>query len=365
VVEEIEKKDPAYYDKEVPEYIKERYSKRFSSFGMSKEKRGEKLAEIVEDGLYLKALVEKVPSAKLDKRKQLEIMGTIFEENVTIRTKELEERIFVEVEEIQSPKQSIFDPRDPSVKMGIKGKTSWVGSKCHVVETAEKGKINFITDMVYQNANKDDSKIHGKIKEGHERNGLKPEKLYTDGNYLSGALIHEYRENGQELMGYKKSDNSKKPEGFKLDRFVVDMKAMKATCPAGGVSINAITRKNGDIECYFSKAVCRGCKHFVECVGVNNKSKRRVLRISPYYADICERRKEQKTESFQKEMSVRAQVEGTISEAVRYLGFRYAKYKGESGHQLQFYLTGAAVNVKRLIRAWIEGKGQAQMATTN
>jgi len=54
VVEEIEEKDPDYYEKEIPEHIQERYSGRFSSFGMSKEKRGEKLAEIVEDGLYIR-----------------------------------------------------------------------------------------------------------------------------------------------------------------------------------------------------------------------------------------------------------------------------------------------------------------------
>ncbi len=52
--------------------------------------------------------------------------------------------------------------------MGIKGKTSWVGNKCHMVETAEKGKVNFITDMIYQKSNEDDSQIHGKVKEGNE-----------------------------------------------------------------------------------------------------------------------------------------------------------------------------------------------------
>jgi len=86
VVEEIEKKDPDYYEKEIPEHIKERYSERFSSFGMSKEKRGEKQAEIVEDGLYIKSLLEKVPSEKLVELKQLEIMETIFNENVKITT---------------------------------------------------------------------------------------------------------------------------------------------------------------------------------------------------------------------------------------------------------------------------------------
>jgi len=73
VVEGIEKKDSGYYEKEIPEHIKERYSQRFSSFGMSKEKRGEKLAEIVEDGLYIKSILEKVSSEKLVKMEQLEI----------------------------------------------------------------------------------------------------------------------------------------------------------------------------------------------------------------------------------------------------------------------------------------------------
>ncbi|HDZ27253.1 MAG TPA: hypothetical protein ENH65_12175 [Candidatus Aminicenantes bacterium] len=61
-----------------------------------------------------------------------------------------------------------------------------MGSKCHVVETAEKGKVNFITDMKYQKSNENDSQIHDKVKEGNERTGLHPEKLYADTNYISG-----------------------------------------------------------------------------------------------------------------------------------------------------------------------------------
>jgi len=149
VVEEIEKKDPVYYGKEIPEHIKERYNNSFSSFGLSKEKRGEKQAEIVEDGLYLKTLLEKVPSERLGEMKQLSIMETIFNENVKIREKAIENKVFIEVEEIEGPKQTIFDP-GIEYKTGDKGKKSWVGSKCHVVETAEKGRINFLTDMIYQ-----------------------------------------------------------------------------------------------------------------------------------------------------------------------------------------------------------------------
>jgi transposase len=355
VVEEIEKKDPRYYDKEIPEDIKERYGGRFSSFGMSKEKRGEKLAEIVEDGLYIKLLLEKVPSGKLNDLEQLGIMETIFEENVKIRSKEIEDKVFVEVEEIQTPKQTIFDPRDSSIKMGKKGKRSWIGSKCHVVETAEKGKVNFITNMIYQKANEYDSKIHEKIVEGNKQKGFKPEKLYADLGYISGASIRDYRKRGQELMGYIRGETTPKLEDFKVEKFSIDMEKLEATCPAGHVSINSSIDKNGYIRMSFSKFVCMKCQFFKPCVGSDTKQKRRRIAVNQYYDYIRERRREQKSEEFQKEMSVRAQIEGTISEITRFHGFRHAKYKGETGHQLQFYLTGAVLNIKRLVKALNNG----------
>jgi transposase len=352
VVEEIEKKDPVYYGKEIPEHIKERYSNSFSSFGLSKEKRGEKQAEVVEDGLYLKTLLEKVPSENLVDMKQLSIMETIFNENVKIREKAIGDKVFIEVEEIEGPKQTILDPRDPSIKLGIKGRKSWVGSKCHVVETAEKGKVRFLTDMIYQSSNEDDSRIHGRVQECNDRKGLRPEKLYADAKYITGAVLHAYRENGQKLMGYMQSDRSKKPAAFKLEKFQVDIANMKAVCPAGQASVTSRTRKErGAIEIFFSKKVCEPCQHFPECVGEHSKRRFRYLQVSPHHEYIAERRREQKTQVFQEEMRVRAQAEGTISEMVRFHGFRHAKYKGQAGHQLQFYLTGAALNIKRLVKA--------------
>jgi len=361
VVEEIEEKDPDYYEKEIPEYMKERYGGRFSSFGLSKEKRGEKQAEIVEDGLYIKSLLEQVLSEKLNELKQLAIMETIFSENVKITTKEIEDKVFVEVEEIQTPKQTVFDPRDPSIKLGIKGKKSWVGSKCHVVETAEKGKINFITDMIYQRSNEDDSRIHERVKEGNEQKGLHPEKLYADTNYINGTAIGDYRKNGQELMGYIQGDSSKKPEAFKVQRFDIDIDGLKAFCPAGKESFKGKVNKDGVIRISFSTSTCKNCTFFKGCVGANKRKARR-LTLSPGYEFLRERRGIQETEAFRKEMKVRAQVEGTISEGVRFFGLRRAKYKGEDGHKLQFYMTGAALNVKRLLRAINNGVDLVQMA---
>jgi hypothetical protein len=73
--------------------------------------------------------------------------------------------------------------------------------------------------------------------------------------------------------------------------------------------------------------------------------------VHEHYEYVRERRKQQKRVGFKKQMRVRAQVEGTISEATRFHGLRFARYGGEHGHALQFYLTSAAINMKRIAEA--------------
>jgi len=98
-----------------------------------------------------------------------------------------------------------------------------------------------------------------------------------------------------------------------------------------------------------NKDDCGKCPHFALCVG-ERKEKRRQLCVTKYHKYNQQRREEQKTSAFKKEMKVRAQIEGTISEAVRFHGLHYKKYKGALGDALQFYFTGAAINVKRILR---------------
>ena len=87
VLEELEKKTPEMYRRHVAEYLKDRYRNDFSSFGMSKEKRHDRLAEIIEDGLMVKSLIHEHLANRVGEIKQLEIMETIFEENVVIKKK--------------------------------------------------------------------------------------------------------------------------------------------------------------------------------------------------------------------------------------------------------------------------------------
>lgn len=320
VVEEIGKKAPQVYRSQLPEYLKDRYGNRFSSFGMSKENRQNRQAEIIEDGLLLKSIVEQQLAEQAQEFRQLMIMDTIFEENVVIKKKADPDKVLFEIEEIHQPKQTIFDPRDTSQKLGRKGKCSWVGSKCHVVETAERGKVNFITNMIYQPANEYDGDVHDQVSLDNERIGLEPNTLFADSNYVSGEHIKQYRDRGQELMGYPKSYGGK-DKAFLLEAFDIDFDNYFSVCPAGYGSIRSSVEKSKNVNIYFDSKTCKQCQFFYPCVREGNKrATRRRLKIGPYTRYTMERRFAAKTAAFREQMKVRAQIEGTISEATRFHG---------------------------------------------
>lgn len=352
LAEEVEKKAPEFYETELPEYLKERYENRFSSFGMSKEKRADRMAEIVEDGRLLASIIWEDLPERVEEFEQLPIMETIFEENVVVTDKTVDDKVVLEVDEITRPKQTIFDPRDTSIQLGRKGKASWVGSKCHIVETAEAGKINYITNMIYQTAHHHDGAVHELIRDGNELLQLQPRKLFADSNYISGETIKKSRENGTELMGYLQGVSSPREKKFLPDGFRIDMQKLTAVCPAGHRSRHARIDSRGDRTFIFDPQICQSCRFFDRCVrSASSKATSRKLLVHEHYEYVRERRRQQKRVVFKKQMRVRAQVEGTISEATRFHGLRFARYRGERGHELQFYLTGAAINMNRIARA--------------
>ncbi len=76
----------------------------------------------------------------------------------------------------------------------------------------------------------------------------------------------------------------------------------------------------------------------------------RVLHVRPQAADFAlqARRQEQETRAWRLAYQTRAGIEGTLSQAVRGMGIRRARYDGLRKTRVQHVLTAVAINLVRI-----------------
>jgi IS5 family transposase len=76
----------------------------------------------------------------------------------------------------------------------------------------------------------------------------------------------------------------------------------------------------------------------------------RVVHVRPQAAHkaLQARRQEQETPAFRQAYQTRAGIEGTLSQAVRGMGIRRARYDGLHKTQVQHVLTAVAINLVRI-----------------
>lgn len=74
-------------------------------------------------------------------------------------------------------------------------------------------------------------------------------------------------------------------------------------------------------------------------------------------------RQQQQTAVWKKLYDTRAGVEGTVSQGIRALGLRQARYIGLVKVRLQHLLSVVAINVVRMV-AWLHGVPHAQTRTS-
>ena len=102
------------------------------------------------------------------------------------------------------------------------------------------------------------------------------------------------------------------------------------------------------MEVVFAREVCAACPVRSDCT--QSSTTGRVLHVRPQAAHeaLQARRREQETAEFRQRYETRAGIEGTLSQAVRGMGTRRARYDGLSKVQLQQVLTAVAINLVRI-----------------
>ncbi len=262
------------------------------------------------------------------------------------------------------PPGAVHNPHDPEAQWSSKSSTTpkkdWVGYKAQVAETVEQDSRAakeptraVITAIVTQEATASDKAALPVVEaDWVESDQEKPEELYVDGGYTSGAEVARAASEGRELKGPMAPPPSKEGR-LSSDNFNVSIVERKAVCPAGQTSTNCSRlqeQKTGRVAYRFewNRSQCDQCALRNRCLGKGQRH--RTLQVGEHYDLIQARRLEQKTEAFQTDMQHRNGIEGTISELARAHGMRRCRYRGLAKAHLQNLMIGAACNIKRWCR---------------
>jgi hypothetical protein len=235
-----------------------------------------------------------------------------------------------------------------------------VGYKVQVAETVPEGPLEpgeptpaLITGIVTQSATgSDEAGMAAMLQQQAEMGMDKPSELYVDGAYVSGQQLAQAEVEGRQLLGPAPPPAQTGKSAYKSDAFDIEVEGRRATCPAGQTSTQCSRleeEKTGKVSYRFEwSRHCHCCPLRAQCVP--DGQKHRSLVVGQHHTPLQARRREMKTESFQKQMKQRNAIEGTHSELARAHGLRRARYRGLKKVTLQNYLIGAACNVKRWIR---------------
>ena len=288
--------------------------------------------------------------------------------------RQLLQRVFGEQYELteQGPKRRkiegsgvVKNPHDPDVQWSSKDrdrKKQWEGYKAQIAETVPEGNASerkksqpttgFITEVTTTEAIASDFAGRRIVETNQDEHGLGvADEQYVDSGYVSDDTLGAAHQEGRQLIGPARPSANASGDLFTAEAFDVSIVNRQAICPRGLISTQCSRLKNkrtGQVDYRFEWSYhCDDCPLKAQCTKA--RSGRRMLVVGEYHDLLQQRRKEMKTDAFQKAMYHRNGIEATISEFVR-TGGRRTRYRGLAKTSLCNYLQGAAINARRWIR---------------
>jgi len=338
----------------------ERYSHRVENYRLPKaESQRTALAQqIGADGLHLLQALEKPEAPEgLKDETSGQLLRQVWQQYYDLSGGKAKWRAGPQADEGEG---IIRSPYDVEARTGKKRETTWLGYKVHLTETCtleptEKTQAQampqLITDVQTTVANVQDVEMTATIQENLVLHHLVPEEQIVDTGYVDADLLVSSHQNyGIRLVGPVLSDNSwqaKAGQGFDVAHFHLDWQAQLATCPQGRTS-HRWSPAGERMEVVFAREVCAACPLRRDCT--KSSTTGRVLHVRPQAAHeaLQARRQEQETPAFGQAYQRRAGIEGTLSQAVRRMGIRRARYDGLHKTQVQHVVTAVAINLVRI-----------------
>src|SRR5215218_6228 len=344
-----------------PEWF-ERYGRRIEDQKLpkGKEAREEHLKTVGADGMRLLAHIDYPHTPEVLKElSEVKILRQIWEHHY----EQIDGGIRVlDPKEMPEAAQRIESPYEVEARYSTKRSMDWVGYKVHLTESCDEGFPHLITNVHTTAATATDVKQLAAIQQRLARSGLLPAEHLADSSYVCGSnLVFSHAHQIDQIIGPPYKDNTwqaKADEGFDVANFRIDWDNKTVSCPQERKSIRWSKTKTARgrkmIHVEFDPDDCAACPSRPLCTRAKSLPRALTLQPREEHEAIQFARRRQKTEEFASLYSLRAGVEGTISQGVRAFGLRKARYRGLGRTHLQEVATAAAINVGRLAD-WLNG----------
>ncbi len=251
----------------------------------------------------------------------------------------------------------INSPYDPEARFSVKHDITWTGYKAHVTETCDPDLPHLIVNIATTPATTADLEMTAPIHSALEAQDLLPSEHIIDAGYIDAELlVTSASDYGIKLCGPVHEDNSWQAaaqQGFDVGHFAINWEAQTATCPQGTRSTGwkPTHDRHGHpvVHITFARDDCLACPVRSACTRSQTSGRSLTVRPQAEHAALQAARAHQQTPEFKQAYAVRAGVEGTLSQGVAVSGLRQARYIGRARTHLQHILTGAALNLVRVM----------------
>lgn len=347
---------PAWIQQQLPADWFERYGRRIEEYRLpkGKEARQAYAVQVGTDGQrFLDLVTIATAPSILRQLAAVDLLRQIWIQQFVVVDGHLRLR---DPTEMPSATAQLESPYDPEVRYASKGAQHWVGYKVHVTETCDDDLPHLVTQVETTIAPATDLDALAVIQADLDRVDLLPAEQVVDAGYVRGQnLVASQRDYQIDLVGPIADDHqwqAKAGQGFDVAHFTVDWKGQAVTCPQGRQSVRwcetHTARRRTMIHVDFAAADCTPCPARADCTRA--KALPRSLTLQPHaeHQAIQAARTRQHTPAYSEIYRHRAGIEGTISQGVRSLGLRRARYRGLAKTHLQHTATAAALNLGRL-----------------
>jgi transposase len=264
--------------------------------------------------------------------------------------------------------QMINSPYDPHARFSRKRQTTWTGYKVHLTESVDEGFPHLITHVETTPATEPDNQTLPKIHNALAEKELLPAEHTVDAGYIDiDNVLTSRHDHAIDLCGPMRPDTSwqaRQQTGYDIAHFVVDWQAETVTCPQGHISHiwSPTTSQAGEpsIAVRFHPDACGPCPVRQLCTKALTGPRGLHLQPTQEHHEFLQlARRTQQEPAFQQRYQARAGIEGTLSQGIRTLGLRTARFIGDTKTHLQHLATATALNWLR-VADWLRNHSPAQ-----